>query len=698
MQTLKTFFLLALCPLMGMGADPNELADFDDALAKVSATLEAKPGQPATRVWTAHAGGSVRLVGSLQKLALKREAEVDVRVDGTSIWHRKLNAADSIRHGFDITAYDLSPGSKVNFRVTAGQEPVSVRAAYRILPEPFVSRWRADLPTGYPVWSEDQKTALRTKGNEILQRIRDASVAKRGKIVIPPGDYLFHADWSRASTLSGLKDLEIIAEGVTFWFEPPMVHALLFEDCRNVTVKGLTIDFTIPCWFQARVTEIDRTTKTLRAAIMAGYEPRNAKGEAEVGGKRALMFYSADGSFINHRHSPGEWQLAQDSKSIECRDIGLAGIPATLSVGDYIVGTIRTGAALRSVNCAGMCFQDVNIWSSPGMAVNESGGKGGHIYRRVRATRRPHTNRLHAFGADIFHLADTDRGPSLIRCELAYGADDNLNIHGSFGRVVQRVDARHYYLQGAYAPGDRIGFRDQRSIELLGFAKVVSAKAVTDGPSLPIGDKHQAKAEGLVELDKALELPPLALVVLDGKRSAEGFVLRNCWLHDNFQRTLINGSPGGLIENNTLQNVGHGLAIQFETWGPWMEGPFARDLIIRGNRFLDAPPDGPAISISMHPPGGGSNARRFTARPVTNLRIIGNDFARTSATPLVIHNVDGLIIQNNSIDYHAVSPNPTGTNNTSGVNWLYLQDCARVVLKDNQIPGAGQRGSFRSQR
>lgn len=692
MQMFKTFLLLALFPLMGMGAEPNGSTDFDGALAKVSATLEAKPGQPATRVWTAPAGGSVRLVGSLQKLALKREAEVDVRVDGTSVWHQTLSSADMIRHGFDIIAYDLSPGSKVNFRVTAGQEPVSVRATYRVLPEPFVSRWGADLPTGYPVWSEDQKIALRKKGQEILQQLRDASVAKRGKIVIPPGDYLFHADWSRASTLSGLKDLEIIAEGVTFWFEPPMVHALLFENCHNITVRGLTIDFTIPCWFQARVTEIDRTTKTLRAAIMAGYEPRNANGEPELGGKRALMFYSADGSFINHRHSPGEWQLAQDSKSIECRDIGLAGIPARLSVGDYIVGTIRTGAALRSVNCAGMCFQDVNIWSSPGMAVNESGGKGGHIYRRVRATRRPHTNRLHAFGADIFHLADTDCGPSLIRCELAYGADDNLNIHGSFGRVVRRIDARHYYLQGAYAPGDRIEFRDQRSIELLGFAKVVSAKAVTDGPSLPIGDKHQAKSEALVELDKTLELPPLALVVLDGKRSAAGFVVRNCWLHDNFQRTLINGSPGGLIENNTLQNVGHGLAIQFETWGPWMEGPFARDLIIRGNRFLDAPPDGPAISISMHPPGGGSNVRRFEARPVTNLRIIGNDFARTSATPLVIHNVEGLIIQNNSLDYPATAPN-SGISNTSGVNWLYLQDCARVVLKDNQIPGVGQGGS-----
>jgi hypothetical protein len=695
MMKTSVYVLLGLVPVMGMGAESVGVGDFDDALAKVAATFDATPGQQAMRVWTAPVAGSVRLVGSLQKLSATGEAEVDVQVDGHPIWHQKLSATDAIRHGFDITAYDLAAGSKVDFRVRAGEKSVSVRAAYQIAPEPFVSRWRADLPAGYPTWSEDQRIALRNKGKELLQMLRDASTAKRRTIVIPPGDYLFHADWSRASTLSGLENLEIVAEGVTFWFEPPMVHALLFENCRNVTVRGLTIDFTIPCWFQARVTEVDRTAKTLRATIMAGYEPRNAKGEAEVGGTRARMFYGADGSFINQRHSPGAWQLTGDGKNVVCRDVGLSGIPASLNAGDYVVGSIRTGAALRSINCAGMRFENVNLWSSPGMAVNEGGGEGGHLYRRVRATRRPHTNRLHAFGADIFHLAGADRGPTLERCELAYGADDNLNIHGSFGRVVQRVDARHYHLQGAYAAGDCIEFRDQRSVKMLGIAKVLSVKATPDGPALPIGDKHLAKGEVLVELDRPLELPPLSLVVLDGKRSAAGFVLRNCWLHDNFQRTLINGSPGGLIENNTLQNVGQGLVIQFETWGPWMEGPFARDLTVRGNRFLDAPPDGAAISISMHPPGGGSNARRFEARPVTNVTITGNDFARTSTTPLIIHNVDGLKLQGNSIDYPAAAPNHVGAGNTAGVNWLYLQDCVDVAVKDNLIPGAAAGGSAR---
>ncbi len=255
-----------------------------------------------------------------------------------------------------------------------------------------------------------------------------------------------------------------------------------------------------------------------------------------------------------------------------------------------------------------------------------------------------------------------------------------MNIHGEFGRVVERAGEHAYYLQGVYAPGDALEFRDQRSLAFLGTAKAISASKTPDGPSLAINEKFTAKGEFLVELDAPLKLPALSLVVMDGKRSSREWVIRNCWFHSNFQRTLINGAPRGLIENTTLQNVGMGIRIQFETWGPWMEGPFASDLTIRGNRFLDSPPAGPAIAVSMHPPGGGSNRRRFEATPVTNLTIAGNYFARTEGVPVSIHNVDGLQVSGNSVDRlprTSVSPPEL-------LDWLYLQDCGKVAVEENE--------------
>lgn len=663
----------------------NAVADFDDAPAALRLTLEARPGEDAVHTWVAPHGGALRLVGDLRKTSAETAATFEIRGGGTPVWSRLYDVADIIRHGMDVTVYDLAPQAPVEFRVIAKDRPVSMAATLHVVPERFVSRWAPHLPSGYPAWTDEDRTARRGSGQKMMQAIREASAARLGRIVIPAGDYLFPADWSRFSTLRDLADMEIMAEGATFWFEPPLVHGLLFENCRNVIVRGLVIDFTVPCWFQAKVTAVDRESKTIRATIMEGYEPRDATGQPETEGQRAIVFYDKDGRFINHRHSPGSWRLSEDGREVICHDIGVSGIPARLQPGDHVVGTLRTGAALRSRGCAGMRFEDVAVWSSPGQAVNETGGAGAHVYRRVRATRRPATNRLHAFGADIFHLSAADRGPSLERCDLAYGADDVVNIHGRFGRVVKRVDDRHWHLEGVYETGDTIAFWDQRSITLLGTATIVEATPTPAGPTVEINDHHAARGEYLVEIDTPLSLPILSLVVMAGKRSAAGFVVRDCWLHDTFQRVLINGAPDGLFENNTLQNLGHGLAVQFETWGPWMEGPFARDLCIRNNRFLDAPPDAAAITVSLHPPHGNSYRRRFPSTPVTNLEITGNCFTRATAPPLEIHNVKGLTISDNSIDYPADAPLPSRLGQTAEKPWCFLQDCTDVVMEGNEV-------------
>lgn len=640
-----------------------------EAMPAISASsFVASSELAALRRWTPEAEGGVRIVGSLQKPDATADAELRVLVDGKMVWKRQLAASDTLRYGFDIAVPGLTPKTPVDFVVLTQSAKAELLAAFEIIPEPFLSTWSPTLSDGYPTWPEAERKVLRERGQAVLEQIRQASACGAGQVRIAPGEYLFHANYSGASTLKGLANLEIIAEGVTFWFEPRMVHGLLFEHCRDVTLRGLTVDFTIPAFTQARITHIDRKSKSIRADLMRGYEPRDEYGKLETAGERKLIFYDANGDFINHRHTRSDWTLSGNTMVYAKARVNP--IPSALKVGDYVVSPIQTGAALRSKECARMRYEAVNIWSSPGMAVYEGQGEGGHVYQRLRATRRPHTNRLQAFGADVFHLSAADRGPTLDRCESAYGADDNLNIHGRFGRVIERVDATHYYLDGIYETGDTLEFRDYSTVDPLGIAKAVSVKKVADGPQLAINEKYSAKGEYLIELDKPLDLAPLSFVVFDGKRSADGFVVRNCWFHDNFQRTLINGAPNGLIENTTFQSVGHGIDIQFETWGPWMEGPFARNMVVRNNRFLNASPSASMLTVSMHPVGGGTPSRRLDAKPVTNLRIEGNLIDGASGVPLNIHNVDGLLLEGNHIEGLSVSAQSDG---------FKLQDCANVT-------------------
>lgn len=192
--TPLTALLLAFCLADGSGAETLVVPGFEDAQASIVTIFKARPGQPAVRHWTPVSEGSVRLVGVLQKPSGPAQAVVEILVDGSSIWSQQLPAGDSIRHAFDVVAYELNARSQLDFRVTAGTEPVQVSTACQIVPEPGVSRWRPEATTGYPAWSEAERESLRKKGQDILQTIREASLAKRGKVVVPPGDYLFHAN------------------------------------------------------------------------------------------------------------------------------------------------------------------------------------------------------------------------------------------------------------------------------------------------------------------------------------------------------------------------------------------------------------------------------------------------------------------------------------------------------------------------
>jgi hypothetical protein len=567
--------------------------------------------------------------------------------------------------------------------------------------QPLVTEWAVDLPSGYPALSAHQAQSQREAGKRILQEIQTASDNELGVYVIEPGDYLFSAGNRFHPLLRGLKNLVIRAKGVTFWFEPPLERGLSFQNCENITIHGLEIDFTKPCWFQAQVKVINRSTNTLQAQIVEDYEPINSQGIPEFSGERACMFYREDGTFIVHRHIPTKWRMLEDGVTIDC-EAGRYGIPKELQKGDYIVGSLRTGPALGLENCSSVHFEDIRIWSSPGSAVWEGISSnipakitGGNLYRKLQATRRPGTNRLHAFGSDIFHFASSDRGATIENCELAYGSDDTFNIHGDFGRVVNVSDSTHIYLQGEYVVGDSLEFRDSSTIELLGVASVLSVERVTDGPSVKINETFQASSEYLIEIDRPLDLTPLSLVVMDGRRSNQNFIIRNCWFHDNFQRSLINGSPGGLIENNIFENLGCGICVQFETWGPWMEGPFANDLIIRGNHFIRCGPDTSVIAVAMFP---ASDASRWDAMPVKNLTIAENHIDATSGFPMKISNVDGLIIQNNQIERNITSnkgeatnplPDPRFNWNKGTIpethSWLDLHDSQRITVKGNEI-------------
>ncbi len=614
----------------------------------------------AMRRWKSTVNSSVRIVGWLQKSrGDKSEVVFKIYRDHQLVWSKQCSADDFIPHAFDVAVYDLTVGAKLDFIAYSPKSSklTTVNWKMQIVTEACTA-WNPGYPVG-PQFTDAEKQQQRTDGKRLLQQIKEASDRQLQKFRIPPGNYRFRAGWDPdCPIIEGIHDLNIEAEGVTFWMEPPLIWGLLVRKCRNVVFHGLTIDFDPLPFFQAKVVSVDAVHNKVTAEMMPGYEALNADGVVENAGQRVMLFFKPDGLFINNYLLGKSWRRI-DRNLIEIETEAPDVVP-----GCYVAAPLRTGAALRSIECEHIEYVDCNVYASGGMMVMEGGGRGGNVYRRLHGIRRPKTNRLHAFGADGFHMTATEKGPLIDRCEVAHLADDHINLHGFFGIVSGSSDGR-YYFAGSYSPfrvNTKVDFWDWKSIEHIGSATISSAKRVTDTKIAEqilanLDQMSHAHSNELWEiiLDQALNLP-VGTLIDTHTLNCEGYVVRNCWFHDCFNRPfLLNGASGGRVENNTFSNVMHGIEIHYETWGPMTEGQFPNNNTFENNRMIgcslgkassDAYFQGAVMSVMV--PSGGNYLRR--SMPIHNMSFKSNYIEQPGGVPFYATNIDGLVIENNIID------------------------------------------------
>jgi hypothetical protein len=497
------------------------------------------------------------------------------------------------------------------------------------------SGWSPTDPVG-PQFTEAEKTDQRIAGTNILAQLRSAATNYQPAFTIPPGEYRFSAASGQYPVLSGIRDMIITAFGATFWFDEPHTWGLKFDSCVNVQVMGLTMDSDPAPHSQGIITAIDHGNSTMDMEVMAGYRM------AVDGETRSTILYRPDGSFIKRDHITGEVTVLGGRAIRVMSDLSGA------AVGNYLVLSQRTGQFLQVVDCSRMVFQDVNLWAGGGMAVIESGGYGNNTYRRLQATRRPGSNRLHAFGADGFHMRNTTVGPTIDQCEVAYTSDDLLNIHGYFGWVSRRTDARNFRVLGSSSPfyiGQKLDFWGEVSVAPQGPARITRVTQVTDTNLVAQAKVGMPSNWSADVYDLTLDADVAAVagdIIEHHNQVCAGFVVRNSFFHDTFNRAfLINGSPNGLVSSNLFAHINSGgISVAMETWR-YMEGQFPHGTIIESNRLVDMP----GISVSMNPKGPDGPHRWRPIQDVTirhnyveaPLKVMHTDTARVVSNTVVMN-------------------------------------------------------------
>ena len=548
---------------------------------------------------------------------------------------------------------------------TAGVDLPAARAAF--------AQTRFSAPGNYAqtpetaAWDDTTKAAQRDAARKLLGELKRAIARKDARFVVPPGHYRFDVAARPDLTVTDASNLEIAASGATFWFESP--EGLKFKNCRNVTVRGLTLDYDPVPFSQGVIVAMNAPQSYVVLRIIDGFPLPERKPSD---GTLVLPFH-ADGTMIPHR--------MDTASSVE--DLGerfvrayltqglMLGEPdrsvAPVGVGDVLVFAPRKDVDIASTGCSGMKLDGVTLFASSHMGIIETDGDGGDTYRGCRIVRRPGTARFIACNADGFHSYLMKRGPTLEDCEISYTCDDCVNIHGFLDMVSRAEDPTHLLIitpMGMnFERGSALTFYGHEDLVSGGTAHVTAVEKVTDEAEMTsaLAMEREVRCRSFPEkllwrvtLDAPVTAQRHALVESPDGPCGSGFVVRRGYFHDNNARGILTEASHGTIEDSRFERTGMpGILLSPDLF--WIEGPMPRDVAIRRNTFVECNRQLDSRTAYSHMTASiccvvyMHGSQLSAATPASKITIEANTITRPGAAGIFIGNAQYCDVRNNVI-------------------------------------------------
>jgi hypothetical protein len=538
--------------------------------------------------------------------------------------------------------------------------------------------FRFDAPAG-PQFSDAEKQTQRDKGAGVVPRVRKAFEEGAATVTIPPGDYRFGNErWGREGVIYPLEfsnlqrdddnPFTIDATGATLWFDlpddqAPTCHFCIgFKDCRNVTIKGATIDRATRGHVEGRITQLDFANNRIELQLSPGItvpatfndklEQRVIPFKADGRFCASLYALQAGGVHLKYKRiSPATaegrcWVTMGDTKLLDTiRETGL------LRVGDGLSCVYTVTSSLELVRCGKLTMDGIRVYAAKAWGA-EYGGHGAHVWTNCYFGPRPGTSQWQ--GGEGFMFNATRHGTTLDHVVIRHTTDDIANFHGYWGHIEELASNRVTFKRSGEfdrtvlrdaAPGDRLLFRERNTGQ-------------------PLGEARVAGTEGRVVLADRLIAAFTNAIVEWPDHACAGWRILRCDFQDNYQRLLIQSGPG-VVSNCWFARQGCGIEINSDF--PYVEGGVAHDLTITDNTFVDVNPQprGAAVTMHTHTYNGG-------APPFHNIVITGNTFIRPGSAAIRLDSFHGGLIANNRFEH---TPQPP----------IVLKRCSDIREENNRI-------------
>ncbi len=492
-----------------------------------------------------------------------------------------------------------------------------------------------------------------------LQGFLDAAVkAGHKRIVIPPGRYAVTPKDRQHLVFRDLHDLDIVATGVEMVCTQT-TRALTFTRCRNLTLRGLTVDYDPLPFTQGRITAVSDDKRVLDVALTDGYPAAetvvNAKMEIFAGDTRLLRtpdYAIQDPEVVDARH------LRIRKKSSSPQDAERVGDLLVINSEFAPDGSIAH--AIVSDACDRLTLEDVTLYASNCFGFLETHCNG-TVYRRCRVDRRPAASdplalaepRVRSLDADAFHSKFASKGPSLLDCVAQFMGDDALNICGAYHMITERDGATLRVLMN----GDPLVAGDPVELVRHDGLRLPDAKLIRVTPDGRINAAERAflmkqrMDEGLrtrwtpdafrVTLNTVPEVG-IGAVIASTRRMGNGFRVEGCRFGYNRSRgILIKASDGAILNNTLVGSWGEAIKVSPEYW--WLESGSSSDVTIRGNHIADCR----TVALAVYAHGGAGDLAPSGAH--RNITITGNTIRDCPLPNIAVTSTVGLRIEDNTM-------------------------------------------------
>lgn len=404
---------------------------------------------------------------------------------------------------------------------------------------------------------------------------------------IPPGIYRLGArDDGRAHVLlSGLTNATLDGTGVTLIAtENHKAPIFVLERCRNLTIKGFTLDCDPMLFTQGVVVGFEGRRKWLDVKIEDGYPADVGVYQKRIA--RPMSILDPEGRIWKHgapdvyytaieERGPGLWRMVTAERSTG---------EWPLSVGDLAAIPLSGSVGLTARACSNICYEGITVFQCGNMAFHEHGGDGGTRLLGCRVMRKPGTSRLLSSCADGFHCKNMRVGPLVMGCLFEGMHDDAINIHGMYAQVVAITNQTLYTVpafEDNSQVGDSLEFFSRETGSSLGVARLTAVQRVGEAD----GSRRTQYGSAYGLLYAMTVSSPVPVTAGDRTFSlacgGRGFTLVSNEVRRSRYRGFLLRAQEGLVQGNRFFQTGHD-AISI-TSHLFSEGPCPAHITVRDN-------------------------------------------------------------------------------------------------------------------